>query len=71
MILEGQPHPGSCVRPLLQTLPTELIHLVFDQLPLQDVLTARKTCSTLADLGIDHFGDQVPLVYHRDKFRAL
>jgi hypothetical protein len=71
MVLEGRPRPGSCVRPLLQTLPTELIHLIFDQLPLQDVLTARKTCSTLADLGIDHFGDQVPLVYRRDKFRAL
>jgi hypothetical protein len=71
MVLEEQSCSGSFARPLLQTLPTEILHLVFDQLSLHDVLTARKTCSILAHVGIDHFGDEIPLVYHRDKFRAL
>jgi len=68
---EGQPCSESSARSRLQALPTEILHLVFDHLPLQDLLTTRKVCSFFAHVGIDHFGDEIPLVYHRNKFRAL
>lgn len=69
--MKRQPCFGSLPRAHLQTLPIELLHLVFDHLSLQDVPAARKTCSALAHVGTHHFGDEVPLVYHRDKFQAL
>jgi len=56
--------------PLLE-LPAELLHTIFAHLSLIDVLAARKACKTLASIGLDHFGDEVPLVYHREKFDAL
>ena len=52
-------------------LPAELLHTIFAHLNIKDVLAARKSCSTLASIGLDHFGDEVPLVYHREKFKAL
>ena len=30
----------------------------------------RLTCRLLCKIGLDHFGDEIPLVFHRDKFRA-
>lgn len=56
--------------PLLN-LPTELLQTIFSNLDITDVLAARKACSTLASVGIDYFGDEMPLVYDRDKFKAL
>lgn len=56
---------------MLQQLPPELWHHIFDYLPLGDILALRRTCIFLASVGLDHFGTEVPLVYHRDKFRAL
>ena len=64
-VLDSPPHS------LLVELPAELLHNVFAHLDLQGVLAARKTCTTLASIGIDHFGDEVALVYHREKFKAL
>jgi hypothetical protein len=70
--LEAQTPPFATVShaPLID-LPAELLHEIFSRLSLEDVLAARKTCSTLAAIGVDHFGDEMPLVYHRDKFSAL
>jgi hypothetical protein len=31
----------------------------------------RETCSLLASIGLDHFNDEVSLVYHRDRFQAI
>jgi hypothetical protein len=56
--------------PLLSLAP-ELLHNIFTHLDLKSVLAARKSCLTLASIGIDHFGDEVALVYHREKFNAL
>jgi hypothetical protein len=58
-------------RSLLVDLPAELLHEIFSRLSLANVLAAHKTCSTLAAIGVDHFGDEMPLVYHREKFSAL
>ena len=63
--IDAPPHS-----PLIE-LPAELLHNVFASLDLRDVLAARKSCSTLASIGLDYLGDEVPLVYHRDKFKAL
>jgi hypothetical protein len=54
----------------LLDLPAELLHEILSCLSLKSVLAARKTCSALAAIGIEHFGNEVALVYHRDKFRA-
>jgi hypothetical protein len=56
--------------PLLES-PAELLHTIFADVDINDVLAARKTCSTLASIGLDHYGDEVALVYHREKFDAL
>lgn len=64
---ESHHHALSTQSPL-QDLPPELLHHVFSHLPIEDILTARKTCSILASIGLDYFGDEVALVYHRDKF---
>ena len=68
---EQQPFPGRSFRSLLQTLPAELLHHIFGYLPLQDVLAARKTSRLMASVGLDHYDDEVALVYHRDKFGRL
>jgi hypothetical protein len=52
-------------------LPAELLHTIFAYLDVKDVLAARKTCSVLVSVGIDYFGSEMPLVYHREKFTAL
>lgn len=31
----------------------------------------RQTCSLLVSIGLDHFSDEVSLVFHRDRFRAI
>lgn len=56
---------------MFQTLPPELINAIFNQVYIEDILALRTTCSIFAAVGLDHFGDEVPLVFHRDKFKAL
>lgn len=58
-------------RPIFQTLPPELLHVIFSELCFEDILAIRKTCSIFASIGLDYLGDEIPLVYHRDKFKAL
>lgn len=55
----------------LQALPNELLHNVFERLDLKEVLVMRRTCKIMARVGLDHFGSEVLLVPHRNKFRAL
>jgi hypothetical protein len=60
------------VQPLqLQMLPAELLHSIFEWLDIADVLVMRRTCEMMARIGLDHFGSEVALIVHRDKFRAL
>lgn len=56
---------------LLTSLPVELLYNILSGLDTASVLSARVTCCLLAHIGLDHFGDEIPLVFHRDKFRAL
>ena len=65
------PFSDSPTRSWILELPAELLHTIFSYLDIRDVLAARRTCSILESVGIDHFGNEVPLVYHREKFRAL
>lgn len=53
-------------QPDLLSLPAELLHGIFGSLDIPDVLAARLTCSLLAAIGLDHFGHEVPLVFHRE-----
>lgn len=62
------PHPNGAS---LQTLPTELLHLIFAHLHIKDIFATRKTCSALAEVGLDYLGDEVTLAFYRDKFKAL
>jgi hypothetical protein len=55
----------------LTALPVELVHNIFRAMDTASVLSTRLTCHFLSKIGLDHFGDEVPLVFHRDKFRAL
>lgn len=58
--------------PILQTLPPELLHKIFSYLDSRVQLVAmRETCSLLASVGLGHLNDEVSLVYHRDRFRAI
>jgi hypothetical protein len=58
--------------PILTTLPPELLHKIFSYLDSRvQVVAMRETCSLLASIGLDHFNDEVSLVYHRDRFRAV
>jgi hypothetical protein len=59
--------PGSA----LQKLPHELLNNVFQRVSRKDMLALRGTGTSLASVGLDHFGTEVSLVSHRDKFRAL
>lgn len=58
-------------RPVFQTLPPELLHVIFSQLDIEDILAIRTTCAIFASVGLDYVGDEIPLVFHRDKFKAL
>ena len=58
--------------PILMTLPPELLHKIFSYLDSRVQLVAmRETCSLLASIRLDHFNDEVSLVYHRNRFRAI
>ena len=61
----------TTIKPIFQTLPPELLHVIFSQLPIEDILALRTSCSIFASVGLDYFEDEIPLVFHRDKFRAL
>ncbi|GAB7331703.1 hypothetical protein MBLNU13_g03684t1 [Cladosporium sp. NU13] len=58
-------------KPIFQTLPPELLHVIFSKLSIEDILALRTSCSVLASVGLDHLEDEIPLVFHRDKFKAL
>lgn len=58
-------------RPIFQTLPPELLHVIFSELDLKDILAIRTTCSVFASVGLDYLEDEIPLMFHRGKFRAL
>ena len=58
-------------KPIFQTLPPELLHVIFSKLSIEDILALRTSCSIFASVGLDYFEDEIPLVFHRDKFRAL
>ena len=58
-------------KPIFQTLPPELLHVIFSQLPIEKILALRTSCSIFASVGVDYLEDEIPLVFHRDKFTAL
>jgi hypothetical protein len=58
-------------KPIFQTLPPELLHVISSELRIEDVLALRTTCSIFASVGLDYFEDEIPLVFHRTKFKAL
>lgn len=58
-------------KPIFQTLPPELLHVIFSKLSIEDILALRTSCSVLASVGLDHLEDEIPSVFHRDKFKAL
>jgi len=66
-VCDTEPPPRSA----LEKLAPELLHCILGYLPLEDVLTLRRTCIILSSAGLDYFGTEVPLVSHYDKFRAL
>lgn len=65
------PYLKAPSRPIFQTLPPELLHVTFSQLFIEDILALRTTCSIFASVGLDYFANEVPLVFHRAKFKAL
>jgi hypothetical protein len=52
-------------------MPPEMLHIIFSELQIQDVLRIRETCSLLAAVALDYQGDNVNLTFHRDQFRDL
>lgn len=47
-------------------------HFIFQHLEdLEDVITARQTCSLLASVGAEYLLEEVAVAYYRDKFNAL
>jgi hypothetical protein len=58
-------------RPILQTMPPEMLHSIFSELHIQDILRIRQTCSHLAAVALDYQGDNVNLTFHRDNFKDL
>jgi hypothetical protein len=64
----GIEHPP---RSSLEVLAPELLHQIFEYLPLGDVLALRRTCITLASVGLDYFGTEIPLVSHHDNALLL
>jgi hypothetical protein len=58
-------------RPVLLTMPPEMLQLIFSELQIQDILSIRETCSHLAAVALDFRGDNINLTFHRDEFREL
>lgn len=56
---------------MLTSLPAELLHGILSGLDTASLSTARLTCRLFSILSLDHFGDEISLVFHCDKFRAL
>lgn len=65
------PYLKPPARPLLTSLPPALLHNIFGHLKLMDFLASRLTCSLMATIGLDRFGDKVPLIFKREKLQAL
>jgi hypothetical protein len=55
----------------LSSLPVEILHNIFRKMDTTSMTNTRLTCRLLYKIGLDHFGDEIPLVFHRHKFRAL
>jgi len=55
----------------IQTLPSELLHLIYCHLDLASVVRARQTCNIFARIGLDHLGHGAVHVYHREPFSKL
>lgn len=53
------------------SLPAELLDKVLGCLDRGNVLSVRRTCSVLANAGLEHLGDEVPLCFRLDKLHAL
>ena len=45
--------------------------MIFSELDIEEILAIRTTCSIFASVGLDYLGNEVPLVFHREKFRIL
>lgn len=57
---------------MLQGLPPEIVHSIFQNLwDLDGVLAARLTYSLFAYVGAEYLLEEVAIVYHRDRFNAL
>lgn len=56
---------------MLASLSPELWHVILSDLDIQSLFSARLACRVLATHGLNHLGDQIPLVFHRDKLTAL
>lgn len=63
--------PEAMAHSLLKSLPPELLHTILSNLDTASLLSTRLACRLLSILGLDHFGDEIPLVFHRDKLNAL
>jgi hypothetical protein len=68
---DNAPYWDPPSRPILLTMPPEMLHIIFSELQIQDVLRIRETCSLLAAVALDYQGDNVNLTFHRDQFRDL
>ena len=68
---KGTNRLGPMAHSMLTSLPPELLHNILSGLDTASLSSARLTCRLFSILGLDHFGDEIPLVFHRDKFRAL
>jgi hypothetical protein len=71
MSLNNAPYWDPPSRPILLTMPPEMLHIIFSELQIQDILRIRETCSLLAAVALDFRGDDVNLTFHRNQFRDL
>lgn len=63
--------PDGTAHSILTPLPAELLQNILSGLDTASLSNVRLTCRLFYFLGLDHFGDEIPLVFHRDKFRNL
>lgn len=61
------PHLNPSAPSILQNLTPALLHNIFECFNEEDVPAARATCTIMASVGLDHFGTEIPLVFHRQK----
>ena len=56
---------------MLNSLPPELWHTISSDLDIPSLFNARIACRTLAIHSVDQLGDEIPLVFYRDKLAVL